>query len=328
MRNLILALTLLLAANVSAQRIDKLGVEIFTIDRSHSQLGFTIGFLGLTKVRGWFNEYSATILYDDVAPERTSVTVVINAESIDTAHEMRDKDLRSDRFFDVAKYPRIVFQSTRIEKKGAESYVVHGDLTIKGVTKPIAIPMKRTVPRMADTAWGNIRIGGSGKVVIKRKDFNILGNDFWGDKTLSDEVEIELDILGNRFNYDRWTYAVRDGKPSIGELLQKTVEAGGGAAAAKELRTLKAEKPDDYNFGAAQLGIVINRLIQRGKYEDALELLNAARYMYPEEPGFLARSGEAYAALGNRAEAVRMYERAQVLSPFGTESMEMLRRLK
>src|SRR6185436_4080952 len=134
-------------------RIDLIGAEIFSIDRAHSILGFTIGFLGMSKVRGAFNDYGATILYDDVHPERSSVTLVIDPKSIDTANEGRDKDLQGEKFFDVAKYPNIRFQSTSIEPKGKDRWLVHGDLTIKGKTKSIAIPMQRTAPRGPDKAW-------------------------------------------------------------------------------------------------------------------------------------------------------------------------------
>lgn len=307
-------------------RIDAIGAEIFGIDRAHSTLGFTIGFLGMSKVRGAFNDYAATILYDDVHPERTSVTLSIDANSIDTANEGRDKDLKAEKFFDVAKYPRITFQSSRIEPKGKDRYVVHGDLTIKGHTKAISFPMQRTVMRGPDKAWGNIRIGGAGSVTIHRKDFDILGNEFWG-AALADDVLIDLDILGSRPNYDRWSWQSRD-KPSIGELVWKTIETDGAAAAAQRFRELKKTSADQYNFDPGQLGVAINRLMQRRRADDALKLLEAAVEAYPDQAGFYARSGEAYAVLGRREDAIRMYEKARDIFPEGTESAEMLRRLK
>lgn len=307
-------------------RIDLIGAEIFGIDRTHSQLSFTIGFLGLSKVRGSFNDYAATILYDDVHPERSSVTLSIDANSIDTANEGRDKDLRGELFFDVQKHPRIVFRSTRIESKGKGQYVVNGDLTMKGITKAIAILMQRTAARGPDAAWGNIRIGGAGSVTVKRSDFGIAGNEFWG-KAISDEVTIDLDILGNRFNYDRWSWQSRE-KPSIGEAVWKTLESDGAAAAAARFRELRKTGADQYNFDPGQLGIAVNRLMQRRRAEEALLLLAAAIEAWPEQPGFYARSGEAYAVLGRREDAIRMYEQAQQLMPDGTESAEMLRRLR
>lgn len=306
-------------------RIDLIGAEIFAIDRSHSYLGFTIGFLGMSKVRGTFNDYGATILYDDVHPERSSVTLNIDPASIDTANEGRDKDLKAEKFFDVAKFPNIRFQSTSIEPRGKDQYLVHGDLTIKGKTKSIAIPMHRTAQRGPDKAWGNIRIGGAGSVTIQRKDFDIAGNEFWS-AALADEVTIDLDILGNRFNYDRWNWQSRE-KPSIGEALWKAMETDGAAVAAGKLREWKQSAADQYNFDPGQVGIVVNRLMQRRKSADALLFLSAAIEAWPDQPGFYARSGEAYAALGKREDAIRMYEKARELNPDGTESAEMLRRL-
>ncbi len=300
--------------------------EIFGIDRSHSYLGFSIGFLGMSKVHGTFNDYTATILYDDAKPERSSVTVVIEAKSIDTHGEMRDRDLQGAAWFDTEKFPQIVFQSTGIERKGGERYAVHGNLTMKGVTKAVTIPMTRTVPRTPDAAWGNIRIGGTGAVTIGRHDFGIDGPEFWG-KALTDTVDIEIDLLGNRPNYDKWNFQSKD-KPSIGEVLLKTVESGGGAAAATQFRELRAQKPDDYNFAPQQLGTLILRLMQHRKIDDALALLEAAVEAYPEEAGFRARMGEAYATLGDRPRAIAAYEKAQALNPNGTEAKEMLRRLK
>ncbi len=319
---------LALAAALHAQepaRIDLVGAEIFGIDRAHSYLGFTVGFLGMTKVRGTFNDYTATILYDDAKPERSSVTLVIDPKSIDTYNEGRDKDLQAEPWFATDKHPRIVFQSTRIEAKGANRYLVHGDLTMKGVTRAIAIPMTRTVPRGPDAGWGNVRIGGTGAVTIKRRDFGVEGPEFWS-RGLSDEVEIEIDLLGNRPNYDRWNFQSKE-KPSIGEELVKTVETRGGAAAAAQLRELRAQQPDAYNFNPSQLGLAINRLMQHRKVQDALPILTVAAEMYPDEPGFHARMGEAHATLGNRAAAIREYEKAQALNPWGTEAKEMLRRL-
>ena len=154
--------------------------EIFGIDRSHSHLGFSIGFLGMSKVHGTFNDYTATILYDDAKPERSSVTLVIEAKSIDTHGEMRDRDLQGEPWFDTEKHPQIVFQSTRIERKGNEQLRRPRRPDDEGRHAALAIPMTRTVPRTPDAGWGNIRIGGTGAVTINRHDFGIDGPEFWG----------------------------------------------------------------------------------------------------------------------------------------------------
>lgn len=327
MRNAaILLLTLALAPAMLAAGL--LGnAEMYTIDTTHSYVGFTARFLGMTDVRGNFRDYGATIIYDDDRPERTSVTAVIDVASLDTSSQFRDRDLKAETFFDVAKYPNIIFQSTRVESLGKERYVVHGNLTIKGVTRAISIPMTRTVKRVKDEAWGAIRIGGAGAITIKRSDFGILGNEFWGKKVVGDEVTLTLEILGQRPNYEGWTFDSAK-KPSIGEVVWKTVEASGGAAAAQQFRELKRDKPDDYNFAPWQIGLAINRLVFRGKLADALELLRAATEAYPQEAGFFSRSGEVYAQLGDRENALAMYEKSSAIAPVRSESMEMLRQLR
>jgi polyisoprenoid-binding protein YceI len=325
----LLAALLFVTAAAHAQpstRIDLIGAEIFGIDRSHSHLGFTIGFMGLTRVRGTFNDFTATILYDDAHPERSSVTFLIDATSIDTHNEGRDRDLQAAPWFDIANHPKIVFQSKKIEAKGKDQYLVHGDLTMKGVTKAVTIPMTRTVPRGPDSGWGNIRIGGTGALTINRRDFAIDGPEFWS-KALSDTIDVEIDLLGSRPNYDRWGFQSKD-KPSIGEVLAKTVETSGAAAAAAQFRELRQTKPNDYNFAPGQLGTLIQRLMQHRKLDDALTLLAVATEAWPDESGFHARTGEAYAALGNREKATAAYEKAQTLNAHGTEAREMLRRLR
>jgi len=328
----LLAILLLSTAAYAASdppgKIDLLGgAEMFRIDTSHSYLGFTVRFLGMSDVRGTFRDYGATILYDDDHPERSSVTVVIDPASIDTGSEFRDKDLKSEKFFDVQKYPQILFQSTKIDRQRNDRYLVHGKLTIKGITREIVIPMTRTIRRVADQAWGNIRIGGNGAIALTRHDFNLLGNDFWGDKTIANDVQVTIEILGNRPNYDRWSLDSKE-KPSIGEVALQAVDSLGAAAAAQKIRELKRDKPNDFNFGVGQLGIAVNRLMQKRRINDALELLNTGRELYPEDAGFWARSGEAYAALGDRVQAIGMYEKAQALFPGGSEAIEMLRRLR
>jgi polyisoprenoid-binding protein YceI len=275
-------LSLLFTVSLAAQQ-----PEIFGIDRSHSYVGFTIGFLGMSKVRGTFNDYTGTILYDDAHPERSSITLLIHAASIDTRNEGRDKDLQAEAFFDVAKHPRILFRSTSIEHKRGDEYVVHGELTMKGVTRTITVPMTRTVRRTADAAWGNVRIGGVGRTTIRRKDFNIVGTQFWGDAVLSDDVTIEIDLLGNRPNYDKW----------------------------------KAQDE------AGERRIAIHRHVQHGRPAEALELLAKALEASPNDAGLHARSGEAYVLLGKREDAIRAYEKALALDANNTEAMEMLRRM-
>ena len=307
-------------------RIALVDAELFGVDTAHSYVGFTIGFLGLTKVRGTFKTYSAAILYDEKDPARSSVTVVFDPATIDTGLEGRDRDLKSPKFFDVTAYPRMVFQSTSIERAGKNGYLVHGTLEMHGVKRGVAIPMTQTVQRMPDTAWGNMRVGCSGAVRLKRTDFGILGDKFWGEKALSDEVEVEIAILGNRFNFDKWGFNSQQ-KPSVGEAMWQAIEAGGVDAALARYRELKEKSPDDYNFGADQVALVANRLLQHRRRKEALEIYRLAAAEFPKEAVLQARVGETSAALGNREAALAAYRKALELAPLNPEAMEMVRRL-
>ena len=308
-------------------RIELIGAEPFGVDTSHSYLGFTIGFLGITKVRGAFKFYSAWILYDEKDPTKSSATVLIDPASVDTGNEARDKDLKSARFFDVEKHPLIVFQTQRIERTGLNRYVVHGTLEIKSVTRPIDLPMTQTVPRGPDTAWGNIRVGGSGAVTVKRTDFGILGDEFWGNKTLADDVEVSIDVLCTRWNHDKWTFDSKE-KPSVGEVLWKTFEESGIDAALGRYSELKQKQPNDYNFAASQLALVGNRLFQRRRLKEALRVYELALAAGPKEPASIeCKIGEVHAALGERDAAIAAYRKALELNKGIVEAIEMLRRL-
>ena len=297
------------------------------MDQAHSSIGFTIGFLGITKVRGSFRSYAAAILFDEKDPARSSATVVVDADSIDTGLEARDKDLKGPKFFDVEKYPKIVFTSRSVEKPARTATSCAGRSRSAASAREIAIPMTQTVPRMADTAWGNMRVGGEGSVKVKRTDFGILGGDFWGAKTLSDEVEIEIAILGNRFNFDKLTFDSRE-KPSIGEPLAKAVEEGGAAAAVARYRELKSKSPGGYNFGADQFSILGNRLLQHRRLPEALAVFELAAAEWPKEPVLHARVGEVNAAMGNREAALAAYRKALEIAPRNPEALEMVRRLE
>jgi hypothetical protein len=255
------------------------------------------------------------------------VTVVFDPATIDTGLEGRDKDLKGPRFFDVSTYPRMIFQSTSIARTGKDGYLVHGTLEMHGVKRGVAIPMTQTVQRMPDTAWGNMRVGCSGAVRLKRTDFGILGDKFWGEKTLSDEVEVEIAILGNRFNFDKWSFDSRQ-KPSVGEAMWQAIEAGGVAAAVARYGELKEKSPDDYNFGADQVALVASRLLQHRRLREALEIYRLAAAEFPKEAVLQARIGETSAALGNREAALAAYRKALELAPLNPEAMEMVRRLE
>ena len=302
--------------------------EPFDVDEAHSYLGFTIGFLGMTKVRGSFKKYDAWVVYDDKDPARSSATVIIDVESIDTGLEFRDKDLKSPRFFDAAKFPRIVFQSERVERAGPDRYVVHGTLEIRGIRRAIDLPMTQTVARQADTGWGNVRVGGSGGLTLKRSDYGISGGDFWGGKVLSDEVEVVVDLLASRGNYEKWGFQSRE-KPSAGEAAWEVYEHKGADAALAHWNDLKKTRPAEFNFAASEAALVGNRLYQRREYAGAIAFLRLGLDSEPKQPaGFHCQIGEVELSLGHRDAALAAYRKALELDKDSAAAIEMLRRLE
>lgn len=164
----------------------------YRIDPAHSSIGFAIRHLEINWVEGRFKEFTGTIRYDDKDITKSSVEFSAKVASIDTEVEARDRHLRSADFFEVEKYPEMTFRSTRVERKGKDGYVLHGDLTIKGVTKPVQLPF--TITGAVKDARGNTRFGIEAETRINRRDFGITyGSAFaGGGLDVGNEVTIRL----------------------------------------------------------------------------------------------------------------------------------------
>ncbi len=167
----------------------------YKIDPQHSQLEFTVAHLMFFKVSGFFTDFTGNIVADPESKTLSSASASIQTTSIDTRIEKRDNHLHSADFFDVTNYPEMRFISTRVEGKG-ENLTVHGDLTIRGTTKPITLT--GAFLGTAKDAWGNMRAGFAAKGKINRKDFGLVWNKLLetGGVTVGDEVEISLQIQG------------------------------------------------------------------------------------------------------------------------------------
>jgi polyisoprenoid-binding protein YceI len=191
-------LPLLLAAAVAlavayAPAPARAAVTTFAVDPGHSDVSFQIRHL-MSKVRGVFREVAGTIVRDDQDPSKSSVELTIQAASIDTRNESRDKDLRGPNFFDVAKFPTITFESTRVEKVSDAEYRVTGQLTMHGVSKQVTLPVHFD-GEMKDPS-GTVRAGYSLATQLDRKEFGINWNRALdnGGYLLSDEVDVAITI--------------------------------------------------------------------------------------------------------------------------------------
>jgi polyisoprenoid-binding protein YceI len=166
----------------------------YTVDPVHSRFGFVARHAMVTKVRGQFNEFTGTASIDGQDPAKSAVQVAFEVASVDTRNAQRDGHLRTNDFFAAAEHPQITFVSTEIAYEGGHDFVVTGDLTIKGVTRTISIPLE--YQGSATDPFGNARIGFEGSTQIQRSDYGISYNAALeaGGVLVSDKVTLEFEI--------------------------------------------------------------------------------------------------------------------------------------
>lgn len=164
----------------------------WTLDNSHSEIGFTVRHASISKVRGQFKDADATLdLAENVADSKVNAT--IKTASFDSGDANRDGHVRGEDFFDVEKFPEISFVSNAIVAKG-DAYELQGDLTIKGVTRPVALETE--LNGVAVDPFGNTRAGLTAETTISRKDFGLTWNAVLeaGGVLVSDKVAINLEL--------------------------------------------------------------------------------------------------------------------------------------
>jgi polyisoprenoid-binding protein YceI len=166
----------------------------YKIDPAHSVVGFAVRHMEIAWVEGRFKDFEGTIRYDDKDVTKSSVEFAAKVTSIDTGVEARDKHLRTADFFEVEKYPTMTFKSTRVERKGTDAYVIHGDLTLKGVSKPVQLPFK--IAGAVKDQRGNTRFGVEAQATLNRRDFGInFGGDMpGGGLAIGNEINITLHL--------------------------------------------------------------------------------------------------------------------------------------
>lgn len=183
MAAVLLAATLALSTTAQAATWD--------IDQAHSSVGFSIRHI-FSKVPGFFDKFSGTIEFDPANPTAASVKVDIDPASINTKNTQRDEHLRSGDFFDVAKFPAMSFQSTKVTKGEGNALSVEGNLTMHGVTKPVTLAVTFLG---AGPAMGGQRAGFEATSKFDRKDFGIVWNKALDNGTvLGDDVTIAIGI--------------------------------------------------------------------------------------------------------------------------------------
>jgi polyisoprenoid-binding protein YceI len=176
-----------------------MGKHEWSLDTSHSAVGFWVRHLMISKVRGIFGKWGGTIELNEADPTRSHVEVQIEAASIDTQQSQRDDHLRSADFLDAGNFPTIAFKSTAVERVREHHYRVLGELTIRDVTRKVELAVEDS-GRSKHPMTGDLRAGFSATATIQRSDFGLTWNAVLetGGVALSDDVNIELELQAFR----------------------------------------------------------------------------------------------------------------------------------
>jgi polyisoprenoid-binding protein YceI len=164
------------------------------IDNAHSAVQFTVRHMMISNVRGMFDKFEGTVDLDENHPENTTVHVVIDTASINTRQEQRDNHLRSGDFFDAENYPQMVFESTRVERTGEDTAKLHGNLTIRNITKPVVLDVEYV--GQAKSPWGTTSAGFNASAKINRKDWDLTWNQGLetGGVLVGDDIKINIEL--------------------------------------------------------------------------------------------------------------------------------------
>ena len=164
----------------------------FALDRSHTEVGFVARHLMVSKVRGRFTDFEGTIVVAD-DPSASSVEVTIQAASVNTNDENRDNHVRNNDFLSVEEFPTLSFRSTKVELNPRGDWKVYGDLTVRGVTRPVVLDVE--FEGVIQDPWGNQRLGFTASGEIDRNDFGVSFNAALetGGFVVSPKVKLEIE---------------------------------------------------------------------------------------------------------------------------------------
>lgn len=169
------------------------GAAEYTLDKTHAAVQFKVRHL-VSKVSGQFKDFDLKLAYDPAKPEAAKVEATIQTKSVDTANEQRDAHLRGPDFFNVDKFPTMIYKSRSVKRVAPTKLRMEGDLTMLGVTKPVALDVEEG--GVAKDPWGNTKAGFLASGKLNRKDFGMVWNKALdsGGMILGDDVEIIIEI--------------------------------------------------------------------------------------------------------------------------------------
>jgi polyisoprenoid-binding protein YceI len=166
----------------------------YQIDQAHSQIQFTVRHMMISKVRGWFEKFDGNIQLNEQKPSESTVDIRIEAASINTREPQRDGHLRSPDFLDAENSPYLYFKSTRVEVVDQMNAKLHGDLTIKGIARPVVLDVEFT--GQAKSPWGSTSYGFNGHTVFNRKEWGLEWNRTLetGGWLVGDDITVDIEL--------------------------------------------------------------------------------------------------------------------------------------
>lgn len=297
-----------ISAQASARSAPRL--QEYRVDAGHSIVEFSIGF-AFSRVKGRFTHSKGTILYDSVAPASSSITIVIESKSIDTGWPHRDEHLRTSDFFDVEKYPNIMFQSERFARAD-KGWIAYGKLSMRGVTKQIAIPFHLLQPptRSPESGWMILNLEGG--LRLARADFGIFGGstfNSWFDKaraaTMADSVDISIEL--EAFRQDE-----KSQRPPVIETALERVRVNGVQSQIDRLDSIKKARPPAQYAGIYNTSDFLTRaLIADKRVGDAVKFSRAMAELFPDNTRMRMVYGLALAISGDDRRAAQEYAKAK-----------------
>lgn len=319
MKKLLFLMAVFFAHKTSMAQISEL-----PIDHAHSVISFSVGFAGgLTRIEGRFEEFSGVVGYRD-PNDITSLyaNVTIKVASLNTADEQRNADLMGIGFFNEKEHPQITFRSKEVVRAG-DSYVMIGAFTMMGKTVDLKVPFERVHPNPLAWAFGEPRIALEGSLTLNRLEFGIPKRGWnnmlpsLGSMSLSKEVKIELSVMGRG--------------ESLGSEMAIAVETVGVEGAIAKYRSLEkiyGEQEHTYSFTAREVAGVVMRLTRSGKIEEAIEIGKFGSEIDPGDFMPYFALGGAYQAKGDKANAIKSYEKVLEIRPGLAQAEQALQKLK
>lgn len=184
------------AAQMAPQPV--LGPNQWMVDTNHTAAQFSVKHMLVSTVRGTLGKVSGVIDYDGQSVESIKADISIDINGVNTGTEGRDKDLRSENFFDVAKFPTVTFKSKKVEAAGAGKFKLVGDLTMHGVTKEVALNVEGPSPILNQPNGGK-KVGASASLTLNRRDFGLQYNRMVeAAPVVGDEIQVQIDIEANK----------------------------------------------------------------------------------------------------------------------------------